>query len=298
MFEQTLGLRDVENVYINEAKDFPTFPCQLGCQGFVVIDRQHRFVDLCTSPMYNRAGQAAFDAVERILAQLPIRSVKLVNLSASPELNGTTCEVVNVAARQLPEGRIAVKLPDGCVLAVKEENVVDERREVAEPTDAFDEKQETVVFDENACCSSGTPCSTQGCSTPKSSSSNNNSISLPSVGHKAMDAEHADLEKVMADLSTSKSVHDMESLRDFFEEHSEHEEKLLKRVGFGGTGQFSALESHAQDHRHILAMADAALGEAGDDDVVPASCVNEVISAIVAHANNFDKLYADSVQVA
>ncbi|QDZ19455.1 hypothetical protein A3770_03p19730 [Chloropicon primus] len=66
----------VKNAYIDDYDDFPKFPTQLGCQGFVVIDAKGHFATL-RSPSLNKVGHAAFQYVEAVLDQL----------IASPETN-------------------------------------------------------------------------------------------------------------------------------------------------------------------------------------------------------------------
>lgn len=68
---QDLYFKDssVFNAFIREQQDFPTFPSQLGCQGFVVVDARGSFATL-RSPSLNRVGKAAFEYVERVLDQL------------------------------------------------------------------------------------------------------------------------------------------------------------------------------------------------------------------------------------
>jgi len=59
----------VFNGYISDPEDFPTFPTQLGCQGFVVISASGTFATL-RSPSLNRVGPQAFYYVERVLDSL------------------------------------------------------------------------------------------------------------------------------------------------------------------------------------------------------------------------------------
>jgi len=59
----------VLNAFIDDPEDFPTFPTQLGCQGFVVLDERGHFATL-RSPSLNKVGPKAFEYVERVLDQL------------------------------------------------------------------------------------------------------------------------------------------------------------------------------------------------------------------------------------
>ena len=56
---QDLYFKDssVFNAFIREQQDFPTFPSQLGCQGFVVVDARGSFATLrftCLPPSFHR----------------------------------------------------------------------------------------------------------------------------------------------------------------------------------------------------------------------------------------------------
>jgi len=60
----------VINSFISARDDFPRFPAQLGCQGFVVLDATGRFVTLRSTPSFLDARGEAFKAVERLLEPL------------------------------------------------------------------------------------------------------------------------------------------------------------------------------------------------------------------------------------
>jgi len=55
------------NALIEDRNDFPKFPSQLGCQGFVVLDASNSFLTP-RSPAYNEYGASAFEYVEQVLS--------------------------------------------------------------------------------------------------------------------------------------------------------------------------------------------------------------------------------------
>lgn len=296
LFQREQGFRSAINVYIDRRENLPRFPAQLGCQGFVVLDAKKKFVTTCTTPALMRAGpQLAFGAVERLLKDLLVKdtgkSVTLHGLSKLPELNGTRVAVLPDQST-VAHDRIAVRLQDGRVIAVKRDNVVEDgsatdgsKRHKTEAPAPPPAPVAATVFDKDACCAP-----------PRGEQ-----LVLPRVGHKGMDAEHDDLSRVMQDIMQGACMaKDMECLRDMFEEHSAHEEKLMERIGFGGgqSDAFSAAASHAKDHRRILELADDALAQLDEDGSVPRAKAGAVIDAIVRHAESFDSLYADAIAAA
>ena len=52
--------------------ELPPFPIQLGCSGFVVIDKTGNIVVTRSSPSFLDAGEDAFRAVEKLLSELGI----------------------------------------------------------------------------------------------------------------------------------------------------------------------------------------------------------------------------------
>mmetsp|Transcript_17359 Transcript_17359/g.56822 ORF Transcript_17359/g.56822 Transcript_17359/m.56822 type:complete len:382 (-) Transcript_17359:245-1390(-) len=347
MFQQMFHLKASVNVFVAPGAG-PQFPAQLGCQGFVILDAGGRLVTTCTTPAFLQAGPGAFRAVEASLARVAPALATISGVAAEPELNGMRVEVL--PGVEVPEGRVAVRLTDGRVVALKAENVTRDavttavpdacgapacgacacgdagaasappvavelhglakaelngrrgevRREQQAgvepgrvavsllpdgPTVAVREENvreavtTTTRFDENACDTKA--------ELP---------LTLPSVGHERMDAEHAELERAMGVLRSAGSPgerrRELEALRKLFAEHSEHEEELMERVGFGrgASAAFSAAASHAEDHRRILALAESAL-----DGSCSGEAAHEVIGAVLTHAAKFDALYETAV---
>merc|ERR1711977_745553 len=66
-------------------------------------------------------------------------------------------------------------------------------------------------------------------------------LELPSVGHEAMDAEHAQLEGLMRAALESKKASDVASLKAMFAAHAKEEEELMKQSSFGESGEVSKI---------------------------------------------------------
>lgn len=119
------------------------------------------------------------------------------------------------------------------------------------------------------------------------------SYDLPSTGHCAMDAEHAELTAAMIVATSSSTLASVTMLHEIFAAHASHEERLMRDSGFGESHNagFSALESHAKDHAAICDTATRAMKEADVDGIVPKTSVRVLCARIVEHAKTYDALY-------
>ena len=126
------------------------------------------------------------------------------------------------------------------------------------------------------------------------------SYDLPSTGHDAMDAEHAELTAAMIVATSSSTLASVTMLRDIFAAHASHEERLMRDSGFGESHDagFSAMESHAKDHAAICDAATRAVKEADVDGIVPKVSVRALCARIVEHAEMYDALYEGRLTVA
>ena len=93
----------------------PRFPVKLGCMGFVVLDAHLRFVTTRTQPSLSSGGYAGLEAAEAELRGAAARAVKMEGLAEGD----FAVEAQGVLAA--PEGRIAVRLPSGEIVAVPED---------------------------------------------------------------------------------------------------------------------------------------------------------------------------------
>ena len=126
------------------------------------------------------------------------------------------------------------------------------------------------------------------------------SYDLPSTGHDAMDAEHAELTAAMIVATSSSTLASVTMLRDIFAAHASHEERLMRDSGFGESHDagFSAMESHAKDHAAICDAAMRAMKKADVDGIVPKVSVRALCARIVEHAEMYDALYEGRLTVA
>ena len=126
------------------------------------------------------------------------------------------------------------------------------------------------------------------------------SYDLPSTGHDAMDAEHAELTAAMIVATSSSTLASVTMLRDIFAAHASHEERLMRDSGFGESHDagFSAMESHAKDHAANCDAATRAMKEADVDGIVPKVSVRALCARIVEHAEMYDALYEGRLTVA
>lgn len=68
-FAKFVGASINATVFPDEA---PSFPVQLGCSGFVIIDKTGNIVVTRSSPSFLDAGEDAFRAVEKLLSELGV----------------------------------------------------------------------------------------------------------------------------------------------------------------------------------------------------------------------------------
>ena len=126
------------------------------------------------------------------------------------------------------------------------------------------------------------------------------SYDLPSTGHDAMDAEHAELTAAMIVATSSSTLASVTMLRDIFAAHASHEERLMRDSLFGEShhAEFSVVESHAKDHAAICDAATHAMKEADVDGIVQKASVRALCARIVEHAEMYDALYEGRLAVA
>mmetsp|Transcript_3746 Transcript_3746/g.8543 ORF Transcript_3746/g.8543 Transcript_3746/m.8543 type:complete len:334 (+) Transcript_3746:376-1377(+) len=281
------GDSSVFNSFIRDQEDFPTFPSQLGCQGFVIVDEKGRFATL-RSPSLNKVGKAAFEYVERVLAQLMATASDLESLESAVEkrrgeedgreLRYGTWQDSEPPQPQQQQQQLQQQQ------AARAKKWIDEGAKVdLSPASAPGPK---AVFAEHACRDAPQPLDEGACPL---------CLELPSVGHARMDAEHAELEDLMGACVKSLRASDVEALRASFERHALEEEDLMRRSGFGGGGgggMFSAVNSHAADHQNILKLAAEVAASATCCGKVSETDVRRLCRNIIEHAVNFDSRYA------
>ena len=282
-FGKMFELRAVRNGHIPRRDLFPDFG-QLGCSGFIVVDKSGRCVSRKTVAFLQQGPDAAFADVERLLkplvgggaaaaapppppaGPLPADSpyavgavAVLEGLAASPALNG---QRVVVRGFDTAKGRFVVALErDGAQqLAVRPCNL-------APPAGASPPPPPPPPL------ASITP--------------------PPATGCAAIDAEHgactAALNGALGRPDSAEALsHAVEELA----AHFAHEEALLAAAGWGGDGgPLSARGSHAADHARILAPARAEVARAVAGGRSEPAVARALAAAFSAHAAAFDALF-------
>lgn len=244
------------NVYVEGREDMPRFPAQLGCQGFAVLDSEHRFMTIRTKA-WTQVRDEAFREVEQVLgglcsknssannseeskSQQPVTSipvgcvVELGGLRKAQELNGQVGTV-----KDIRDGRLIVSLETG--------------------------EKDVLVLETNLVRTG----------------------SLAPVDHEEMDDEHANLTRLVKDACHSLTRSHILAVRDAFADHAGHEERLLAAIDKGS--EFSTMKSHSADHARILQLADEAASAQTFD------ALRIMVNAIYDHADNFDTQYAGRI---
>ena len=135
-----------------------------------------------------------------------------------------------------------------------------------------------IVFVENAC--SDVPVALDGeryCITD---------LRLPSVCHQCMDYEHLVIEKLMHTAIQNRDPSDVHALMTEFIEHTAHEEDLIRSSGFGSCGgnrNFSAVDSHALDHKAIARLGKSTIETVDSAGKVTKAAVGRLCRRIFEH---------------
>jgi hypothetical protein len=92
---------------------------------------------------------------------------------------------------------------------------------------------------------------------PKEFEEEKKSDVIPLVGVISMDQEHEDCDFAISSLLETNSLEALQNVIVTFTDHFNHEERLMKKYGFGNAGNgstFSAFASHTKDHERILSI--------------------------------------------
>mmetsp|Transcript_86021 Transcript_86021/g.244013 ORF Transcript_86021/g.244013 Transcript_86021/m.244013 type:complete len:381 (+) Transcript_86021:259-1401(+) len=331
------------NGYIDSKPDFPNFQAQLGCQGFVVFNSSHHIVAPKTLPWMQHRNNAFHDVEGKLLQLLqppapqnplgaPVgQRVRVVGLTstAGAELNGQLGEVIG----SKENGRFLVKLGSGAAMALRPESLEDaagapvgRRVRVEGLTSAKGQELNGQVGEVLGGADGGRylvrlssgvrslRTENLGDAEPDEPGAGEPLGSVPSVGHEAMDGQHASCVDALNALSQRLSVPALQHVRDDLAAHFQEEEALLRESGFGSSpcagsckkeescqaAEFSALGSHVADHKRIIDIADAALAAlqnacASSEGAVPRDVAAQLRRAFVEHASLYDALYTGKV---
>lgn len=279
------------NGFIDNQESMPEYG-QLGCQGFIILDAQHKVVSRATSA-FMEVRDLAFAHVESLLdavsAGKPLPAIcpgEFCELTAAPP-DKPVLLGKEALCTGFKENLLSLVLTQGSLRGKQIQVPASMVRKLGEMDSCSDE--ETGSCGQGGCgpggcgpggCGSGgcdkpncdpASCGTAGgCNTAVGSPGRrvdeslvNSALQLVSVKVPSMDAEHdecaAALRRLAVEQSHSALLEAMNSLLS----HFEHEESLFEDFGYGGhaNDRFSATTSHIEDHRRIVSKMQRQLAE-------------------------------------
>ncbi len=273
----------VVNGFVDDDDDFPRFPCQLGCQGLVVVDARGRFATL-RSPAYLEHREAAYDAVERMLEPLIAAAETRRRAAKAPRLDVD----VDMDPPGTPERNLAPGEASSASDASASASATDATRASPSSPDATSTAppRQVARFSKHACKGDAHALDDDDDDATAS-------FEIPAVGVDVVDDEHDELHALLKTALATRSPRDVLSLGSAFATHATHEEALMRASGFAdGEGAFSAAASHAKDHDRLVASATTAATTLEEDGKVAAAAIRHLGRSIIEHAVTFDASYA------
>mmetsp|Transcript_47899 Transcript_47899/g.89694 ORF Transcript_47899/g.89694 Transcript_47899/m.89694 type:complete len:361 (-) Transcript_47899:213-1295(-) len=310
------------NGYVASARDMPSYG-QLGCQGFIILDKEHNVVSDGTTP-FMQVRSLAFQHVEALL-QAVCKNLPLPDL----------CPGEMAVLLGAPKGLEKLKGSRGVCVKVQDDKVdfaflegslqgkmISVSRSMVQPLDAMDEEESCGQGGGSCGTCEGGGCKTStagceggkcqpamgcdaGCSAPGCDPANcekqeckidtdfvSQALDLQSVKVASMDAEHEECAKALRRLVDSRSREVLEDVLKCLTDHFSHEEELFEEHGFGAhvNEKLSAKTSHAAEHRRLL---DKVRNQLSRGPSVPAPFVRELLEEFHEHTTLYDMQYAD-----
>ncbi|CAJ1431149.1 unnamed protein product, partial [Effrenium voratum] len=279
------------NGFVASPSDMPTYG-QLGCQGFIVLDKEHRVVCEGTTP-FMQARSLAFQHVEDLLDALcnnaPLPDICRGEMAeiASGDLQGARgiCMQVN-------EDKVDFGFLDGALQGRRmtlEKSMV-RRLSPDEEDGATDVAGNCADGCKDTCaggsCASGLKPTGCGCDPSTCDATDkpecevdagfvNQVLDVASVKVPSMDADHADCANALRSLANKRSKESLEDVLQCLSGHFAHEEQLFEQFGFGVhvNEKLSAKKSHEDEHRRLLDKVRRQLAAT----TVPVSFVRELL---------------------
>ena len=278
-FGKMFQLRAVINGHIPSQEHYPDFG-QLGCGGFIVVDKHGRCVSRKTISYNQHGPDAAFADVERLLRPFVRENGREPVLAALPDDSPYA-----VGAVAMLEG-----LDSSLALNGRHVTVV-----------GFDTNTQRFVVelqrDDSALARK---LAVRPCNLTPLPDVTPASITAPAAtGCVAIDSEHeACTSALNALLCAPDSGDALARAVTTLAAHFEHEEALLRSSGWGGGGgeadggALSAFNSHAADHARLLAPARAELARLQGRELLAEVTVSRALAkGFTAHAAAFDVLF-------
>lgn len=311
------------NGFVASPSDMPTYG-QLGCQGFIILDKEHNVISQGTTP-FMQVRAMAFQHVEALLDAVcnnsPLPSIcpgemgELIDAPAGEEkLKGMRGVCIKVANRKVDFGFMEGPMR-GNMISVDESMV----RRVTHDEESSAGGCSTGTCSVGGTCATG-DCGQSGASDCKGGSCASGSckpgkgcdpsscdkaeckidpafvdeiLNIHSVKVDSMDAEHAMCSKTLRGLVEKRSKESLQDVLECLEDHFEHEEELFDQFGFGVhvNEKLSARKSHAAEHHRLLEKVRGQLG--GASATISAAFIKELLQDFHEHTTLYDMQYAD-----
>lgn len=309
------------NGFVDSRKDMPSYG-QLGCAGFIVLNKSHQVVSPATAAFGDVRG-LAFKHVETLLdamcAEKPIPRVcpgEEVMITDPMYLNqpaictgvqGDVLSLVLVQGRsrgkqiQLAMSKVVVPGDEGGY-SPSEESLQgscnqDGAAGKCNQGSCNQGSCNQQSLDEGGGCQdsvcegsmAGGDCNTK--KRPVDSNLLENSLRLKSVKVASMDREHEECALALHKLAKEQSLSALQETIQCLSSHFEDEEKLLEEHGFGGNldDRFSARATHIKDHKRILEKMEAQTG----GNLIPAEFIEELLQDFHLHTSKYDMSYSE-----
>lgn len=303
------------NGFVDSQKDMPSYG-QLGCDGFIVLSKNHQVVSPATAAFGDVRG-LAFKHVETLLdalcAETPIPPVcpgeEVVITDPMFHNQPAICTGVqgDVLSLFLVQGKWRgkqIQLPVSKVIAPGNEGGYGTSEESLQGSCNKDGAtgscnqgscNQQSSDEGGGCQDSVRDSSVPGdCNTkkrPVDSSLLENSLRLKSVKVASMDREHEECALALHKLAKEQSLSALQGTIQCLSLHFDDEEKLLEEHGFGGNvdDRFSARATHIKDHKRIIEKMKAQTGGAS----IPAEFIEELLQDFHLHTSKYDMSYSE-----
>lgn len=303
------------NGYVASPHDMPSYG-QLGCQGFIVLDKEHAVVSEATTP-FMQVRALAFQHVEALLNAVcnsaPLPSIcpgemgELIDTPPGAEkLKGSRGVCIRISKDKVdfgfPDGPMRDKMMTVDVSMVRrlthdEETAVGNTGgggscgSTCKPGGGCKETKACA----DGSCAPKSGCDPGACNKPECAIDAEfveKFLNIHSVKVSSMDDEHAECSKTLRNLVESRSKESLEDVFECLSDHFAHEEELFEQYGFGVhvNEKLSAKKSHANEHRRLLDKVQGQLAMSGS---VPAAFIKELLQEFHEHTTLYDMQYAD-----
>lgn len=308
-FANELKLTHVVNAFVENQGDMPNYG-QLGCQGFIILDRDHKVVSAATSP-FMQVRELAFLHVEALIdalcANKPVPSIcpgEYIELVTAPKSHPDLLGVRGICVQLAENDMVGIGMQTGPLrgkmiqVPVTAVQLVDE-----------DESEDGGGDAETGGCGNGNcgggKCDKAECGggaetcTPEAQCDLDSEFVAAALNHvsvkvPAMDAEHDECSNALRKLTTDRSREALQEVFSCLKGHFEHEEALFEEFGFGNhvNEAFSAKKTHIEDHHRILDKLFRQVASTAPGAAVKVCFIKEVLQDFQEHTSRYDVQYS------